>query len=189
MIEFASSNKELKYEQVTINNIEIAYDIQKNEWKDSPDKDNFIRKSSNLKEDNVSFIVYYKNIPIGITGVYSENIDKNSIWLDWFCIIPEFRNKGFGKQVLIDTINYARSLNKYSYFRAETTYWEGRPAISLYDNVMHLKEKYTAEDTGKNKVTLIYTYCFTEKKDYWNNKYLGLNDYYGNLKNIQINKH
>ena len=54
---------------------------------------------------------------------------------------------------------------------------------------MHLKEKYTAEDTGKNKVTLIYTYCFTEKKDYWNNKYLGLNDYYGNLKNIQINKH
>ena len=110
MIEFASSNKELKYEQVTINNIEIAYDIQKNEWKDSPDKDNFIRKSSNLKEDNVSFIVYYKNIPIGITGVYSENIDKNSIYYrrNWMLKLFDMQNKS--RQNILEPFNEAKSM-------------------------------------------------------------------------------
>lgn len=177
-----SRNKELKYKQITNENLEIAYNIQKNEWENEPDKQNFIDKANNVKKDNISFIVYYKNIPIGITGVYTEDIDKNSIWLDWFCIVPEYRKMGLGEQILRDTIEYAKRLEKFLYFRAETTYWEGRPAISLYDKVMNMKEKYTVENKNSDKTTLIYTYNFTDKSERWNNRYLGLNDYYTKLK-------
>ena len=181
-MEMISKNKEIKYIQVTNENLEIAYNIQKEQWKDSPDKENFIRKADNPSRDYVAFIAYYKDIPIGITGVYTEEIDKDSIWLDWFCIIPEYREKGFGEQILRDTIEYARGLGTFLYFRAETTYWKGRPAVSLYDKIMNIKEEYTVEenDTG---ATLIYTYNFTEKSELWNNRYLGLNDYYVKLGN------
>ena len=177
-----SKNKELKYIQITNENLDIAYNIQKNEWKNEPDKQNFIDKANNAKEDYVSFIVYYKDIPIGITGVYTEEIDKDSIWLDWFCVVPEYRKMGFGEQILRDTIEYARRLRNFLYFRVETDYCEARPAISLYDKVMNVKEEYTIEE-NQTDVTLIYTYNFTEKSELWNNRYLGLNDYYSNLKN------
>lgn len=178
-----SANKELKYIQVTNENLDIAYNIQKNEWKDNPDKQNFIDKANKFKEDYTAFIAYYKDIPIGITGVYTEEIDKDSIWLDWFCVVPEYRKMGFGEQILRDTIEYAKKIGKFLYFRAETNYWKGRPAVSLYDKVMNVKEVYTAENKNAEKPTLIYTYNFTEKSELWNNRFLGLNDYYSNLKN------
>ena len=181
-----SKNKEIRYEQVTTDNMDLAFNIQKNEWKDNPDKENFLDKAINAKKDYVSFIAYYNNVPIGITGVYTENIYKESIWLDWFCVVPEFRNRGFGKQILEDTIDYVRDLRDFLYFRIETTYWKGRPAVSLYDKIMQIKEKYTLENDNKNNPTLIYTYCFTEKCELWNNRYLGLNNYYGRLKNENI---
>ena len=181
-----SQNKKLKYIQVTNENLEIAYNIQKRQWKSEPDKQNFLNKASNAKEDNISFIVYYKNTPIGITGVYTEDIDKDSIWLDWFCVEPEYRKKGLGEQILRDTIEYAKGLERFLYFRVETTYWEGRPAVSLYDKVMNIKEEYTVENEKTDNPTLIYTYNFTDKAENWNNRYLGLNEYYTKLKNNKI---
>ena len=66
----------------------------------------------------------------------------------------------------------------------ETTYYENRPALYLYNKVMELKEDYTAEDTDEIKNnTLIYSYSLSGKLELWNNKYLGLRKYYDNLKN------
>ena len=180
-MEITSKNKELKYIRVTNENLEIAYSIQKDQWQDFPDKENFIGKANNPQRDNVSFIVYYKDTPIGITGIYTEAIDKYSIWLDWFCVVPEFRKRGFGEQILRDTIEYAKGLGNFLYFRVETDYWEGRPAVALYDKVMGVKEEYTVEESHTD-VTLIYTYNFTDKCELWNNRYLGLNDYYDKCK-------
>ena len=69
------------------------------------------------------------------------------------------------------------------YFRVETTYWKGRPAVSLYDKVMHVKEEYTVENKKTDNPTLIYTYNFTDKSELWNNRYLALHDYYKKLEN------
>ena len=173
-----SQNKELKYVQLTNDNLEIAYNIQKEQWMNEADKQNFIDKANNVEKYNISFIVYYQNIPIGITGIYTEDIDKDSIWLDWFCVVPEYRKKGFGEQILRDTIEYAKKIGKFLYFRVETTYWKGRPAVSLYDKVMHVKEEYTVENKNKDKPILIYTYNYTDKSELWNNRYLDLNNYY-----------
>ena len=178
-----SQNKELKYVQVNNENLEIAYNIQKEQWKNEADKQNFIDKANNFDEYNISFIAYYQNIPIGITGVYTEDIDKDSIWLDWFCVVPEYRKKGFGEQILRDTIEYAKKIGNFLYFRVETTYWKGRPAVSLYDKVMHVKEEYTVENKSLDKPTLIYTYNYTDKRELWNNRYLALKDYYKELGN------
>ncbi len=169
----------LKYVKVTRDNFIIAYDIQKSIWPTGPDYDNFEDKAKNCKDNNISWIVYQNNKQIGITGIYVEDIDNDSVLLDWYGVLPEYRKKGFGKQILLDTIKYCKELNRYDYFKLDTTYWNNRPAILLYDKVMHFKEEYKIED--ENDVSnnwFIYTYCLKDKKELWNNKNLHLSQYY-----------
>lgn len=74
-------------------------------------------------------------------------------------------------------------MNRYATFRIETTYYENRPALFLYDKVMQLKENYTIEDTETIKSnTIIYSYSLNGKLDLWNNRYLGLIEYYDKCK-------
>lgn len=172
----------LKYVKVQNDNIDTAYNIQKSLWPDYPDYNNFIDKVNNYSKTNVDFIVYLENTPVGITGIYVEDIDDKSLWLDWYGVIPEYRRKGIGKQILLDTIEYCKNLNNYDYLRIDTTYYEGRPAILLYDKMMTFKESYTIEDTeNTNNNWIIYTYSLHGKKELWNNRYLGLTDYYESL--------
>lgn len=169
----------LKYIPVDLNNLEIAYKIQKEQWPDDPDYNDLYDKAINTKDNNIEFLVYNDDILIGITGVGEEENCNDSIWLDWFTILPQYRRNGFGKKVLLDTIEYCKKLNKYKYFRLDTTYYENRPALFLYDKIMDLREDYTIEDTEECKNDyLIYTKGLNCKPEFWNNRYLGLNEYY-----------
>lgn len=48
---------------------------------------------------------------------------------------------------------------------------------------MHLREDYTIEDTKDCKTNfLIYTYCLKGELKPWNNKFLGLRNFYDKLK-------
>ena len=176
--------KLIKYVKVNKDNFETAYSIQKQIWPDEPDYQNFKDKSQSDNIDNISWIVLYNNESIGVTGIFTADFDKETIWLDWYGVLPQYRNKGFGKKILLDTIEYCRGLNKYEYLRLDTIYWEGRPAISLYDSVMSFKEKYTIEDEEKFHNYWIYTYSLKGKKEPWNNRYLGLNKYYEACKQV-----
>ena len=178
------SNFRLIYKIVELNNLNIAYKIQKNTWPDDMDYDDLYDKATNTKDDNCMFLVYDKDILIGLTGVDVFKQYKDTIWLDWFTIIEKYRKKGYGTKVLLDTINYSKNLNKYKFFRIEITYYKDRPALFLYDKIMTLKENYTFEDThDKKNNTLIYSYSLNGKLKPWNNKYLGLRKYYDNLEN------
>lgn len=171
----------INYKKITKNNIDIAYSIQKSIWPESPDYDIFLDKINNPSDNFISWLVYHNSDIIGITGVYVEDLDNESIWLDWFAILPQYRKKGYGRKVLLDTINYCKKLKKYSYFRIDTTYYENRPALFLYDEIMELCENYTVENTDdQNYKYLIYTYALHGKIKPWNNRYLGLNEYYKN---------
>jgi len=181
-----NSSYGLIYKQVDIKNMEIAIKIQKETWPNDPDYDDIYDKAVNTKDDNILFLVYDKDTLIGITGVdvFKEYLD--TIWLDWFTILNNHRRKGYGEKVLLDTINYCKGLKKYNAFRVETTYYEKRPAVFLYDKVMQVKEEYTLEDTAESKTnTLIYSYALNGKIELWNNRYLGLREYYNSMK---INK-
>lgn len=174
---------DLKYRIVNVENLKIAYQIQKETWTDDPDYGDLYDKAVNTKDDNCMFLVYDNETLIGITGVDVFREYPDTIWLDWFTILPEYRRNGYGKKVLLDTIQYCKELKQYDVFRVETTYYENRPALFLYDKVMQLKENYTIEDTDtlKNE-TIIYSYSLNGKLELWNNKYLGLQEYYDNLK-------
>ncbi len=173
----------LKYVELNLRNLDIAFKIQKETWPEDPDYDDLYYKASEPRVDNAIFLVYDMDNLIGITGVDVLKDYPDTIWLDWFTILKEHRKKGYGTKVLTDTINYCKQLNKYSTFRVEVTYYDNRPALYLYDNVMQVKEKYTAEDTEDNKTnTLIYSYSLNGTLDLWNNRYLGLREYYESMK-------
>lgn len=173
----------LKYEIMDLSNLEKVYEIQKEIWKDEADYEDLYDKAIDTKDDNCFFLVYDKDNLIGITGVDVFREYPDTIWLDYFTILPQYRRKGYGEKVLLDTIQYCKKLNRYDAFRIEITYRENRPALFLYDKVMQLKEKYTIEDTEKYKSnTIIYSYSLNGKLKLWDNKYLGLREYYDNLK-------
>lgn len=173
----------LTYEILNIKNLELAFAIQKSIWPTDPDYDDLYDKATNTKDDNCFFLVYDNNNIIGITGVYVENNYPDSIWLDWFAVLPEQRKNGYGEKILKDTINYCKKLKRFKSFRIDTTYYENRPALFLYDKIMDLKEEYTVEDTDEKKNNyLIYTYSLNGEVDPWNNRYLGLRKYYDDCK-------
>ena len=47
---------------------------------------------------------------------------------------------------------------------------------------MTFKEKYTAEDEEISHNWWIYTYSLNGKQKFWNNRYIGLSEYYNELK-------
>lgn len=176
-----SSSDKIKYVKMDDSNFELAYQIQKTIWPNEPDYQVFYDNAMNPLPYDACFLVYIDDKLIGITGTYVENFDSESIWLDWFGILPEYRGNGYGEIILLDTIRYCQSFEKFDYFRLDTTYWEGRPAIGLYDKIMDLKEKYTRENTEEiDHGYLIYTYNL-KRTNYtrpWDNRFIGLVDYY-----------
>lgn len=174
----------LTYVPLSLDNFDIAYKIQTETWPKDPDYNDLYDKAVNTKDDNIIFLVYDKNNLIGITGVDVFREYPDTIWLDWFTILEKYRKKGYGTKVLLDTINYCKQLKKYDAFRVEVTYYKKRPAIYLYNKIMQVKEEYTVEDTKSNKTnTLIYSYSLNGKLKLWNNRYLGLREYYDSIKN------
>ena len=176
-----SSNVKIKYVRLDESNFEQAYQIQKLIWPDDPDYQCFYDKATELSTYDTCFLVYLGSDLIGLTGTYIEDFDSETIWLDWYGILPEYRGNGYGETILLDTIGYCQSFEIFDYFRLDTTYWEGRPAIRLYDKIMDMKERYTREDTDEvDHHYLIYTYNLkrTTYTKPWNNRFIGLVDYY-----------
>ena len=88
----------LNYEKIDKNNIDIAYEMQKNILPEDPDYNDFLDKIENPSDDNISWLVDDNREIIGITGVYIKDEDDESIWLDWFAILPQHRRKGYSKK-------------------------------------------------------------------------------------------
>jgi len=56
------------------------------------------------------WLVKLGNKPIGICGLYTLNEakDTNELWLGWLGVIPELRNMGFGKQIMMHLYEKAK---------------------------------------------------------------------------------
>ena len=91
----------------------------------------------------------------GTTGFYSyTKDDKEAIWLAWFCVDPEARGKGIGKQLIEYSIDEGRKYNK-KYFRLYTSTDKNEAAAQ------HLYEKYGFKIKTQKK-TLFYTKIIRE---------------------------
>lgn len=173
----------LTYKQVTAETMPIAVAIHHQIWPNTTVDEDYLGKPLDPNDrSNVSWLVYHGDDLVGLTGVYAYDPDEpgyddgESIWMDWFAILPEFRRQHFGSQVVQDVIEYCRALKQYKYFRIDTTYFPGRPAVSLYDKIMTTREEYTAEDTPDSKLHfLIYSYSLDGSPiKPWNNHLLNL---------------
>ena len=180
-----SQTGDLVYKKVNADNLELFLKTHREIWPSKTPSQSLAEKTLYPEDDtNVSWLIYHRQQLIGIVGIYTYDPDEagydhnESIWLDHFAILPEFRHQGFGRQVMLDTINYCRNLQRFKFYRLDTIYYDGRPAIFLYDHIMELREKYTAEDTADaQRNYLIYSYSLDGSPiKAWNNQFLALGD-------------
>ena len=168
----------MKLVLVTKDNLLLAYKVQKEIFPDSPD---YLFLKNAVESEDIAlnhYLAYENHRLVGITGVYSEAIDKDSIWLSWFGVLPTERRKGYGRKILEETENICKSL-PFKFFRCYTTSSYNSSALPLYDSFFTIKEKYENEnDETYNNTTLIYSSSLQkEKVPYWNNKYIGIKEY------------
>jgi GNAT superfamily N-acetyltransferase len=77
------------------------------------------------------------NVVVGTTGLYLDkaDVDDGIIWLGWFCVDPNFRNKGIGKKILEFTIQEARSKGKKILRLYTSTDPREKDAQKIYDRL------------------------------------------------------
>lgn len=163
----------LEYELINKTNIKLITSIQYTIFPDACAYLHYKYSIDTNYKDDIYYIAKHNNIPVGIAGLYTHNeIDNESIWLGWFGVLPEFRSKGIGKQILLDTIEKAKQYDK-KYFRLYTNDNGMSSARPLYRSVMQLYEKYNnTDDYNYNGNCLIYTYSLcNEPPKKWNDKF------------------
>ena len=76
--------------------MDIAFKIQKETWPDDPDYEDLYDKAINKEDNNCFFLVYDKNVLVGITGVdVYDNILIQYGWIGLpFCLSIEEKDMG-----------------------------------------------------------------------------------------------
>lgn len=164
----------LEYELIDEGNINLATSIQHTIFSDECAYVNYKYEIDTNYKKNKYFIIRWNAIPTGVIGLYMDDeIDNESIWLGWFGILPEFRNKGIGRKSILDMMEKVKKYNK-KYFRLYTNDKDASTARPLFRNVMQLYENYNNPNNyNYNGNYLIYSLC-DEKVSLWNNKLLNL---------------
>lgn len=171
-----SLDKDLMYEKISSpEQIMLATKI---ELEIFPEFCGYLSYANAEQNGNTYYLVYKQNIPIGITGIYTDDSlsgdEKFTAWLGWYGVIKEYRNKGYGKQILLDTISEAKRRG-YKKFRLYTSKVKCKEAINLYDKIMDIGEDYTLEQLYLQRK--VYSKSLTDNAiDKWNNRNLFLDD-------------
>ena len=176
----------LNYKKIEKNNLIEATKIQRQIFPHNSAYYDYLKDFNNVENLREHYIVYDENEIIGITGVYMEGAcnEVEDIWLGWYGVLPNKRRKGYGKQILMDTLNKANEFsNKYSnllYFRLYTSYTLFPEAQFLYTKVMDEKEKYTnkSDYTYDNSVLIYSKKLKNIEIKSWNNRFLNLKQSY-----------
>ncbi len=171
----------MKLNVVDFNNYKEAIRIQKEIFPHedgtlnilaSLDRDLFMKKTGMFyDDDNVEFyIASVSNKPIGMTGIYRFISDE--AWVGWFGILPQYRNKGYGKKLLEQTIEMAKKQG-YKILRLYTDKVENATAIKLYEKLGFIGEKYSVEKLSYDCWIYSKSLCDSEVI-LWNDKNLHL---------------
>lgn len=158
--------KSLVYEKISNDNLELATKTQNSIFPDengylnfkcSIDED-FYRKLYNgkMRETTVFWICKdKKGDVVGITGIYSYFEYPEDAWLGWYGVLPKYRKQGYGKEILLWTIEKAKEMG-FKNFRLYTDLVENNTAVELYKKLGMVGEPYLAEDMGEEQ-TFIFS--------------------------------
>ncbi|RXZ77412.1 N-acetyltransferase [Paenibacillaceae bacterium] len=171
----------MDFREVNKQNLRLAYEIQKEIFPESPD---ILHIKNSIDSDEKGYkywIVFEGESPIGISGIYTVKADSESVWLSWYGVLPSFRSRGFGRKILLESIEKCKSLEAFKYLRlytAEMDDDDDSSALPLYDSVMDLCEKYENQDDDTlDNTALIYSYSLTSEKVLpWDDRYAELNE-------------
>lgn len=129
----------LKYHVITNENYEIALEIQNKIFPKYSAKTNYLEAIENITS-NVYYLLFNGIEYVGVSGVYSYNIDPKSAWLGWFGIIEKYRKQGYGSEALLQFEKTARE-NGYKFTRLYTDKYNNDMALNFYK-----KRGYSFED-------------------------------------------
>ncbi|MDR0462339.1 MAG: GNAT family N-acetyltransferase [Christensenellaceae bacterium] len=125
------------------------------------------------------YLIILGDVTIGTVGLFEYPEYNNDIWLWEFAILPQYRGKGYGKQVLSQIIELAKEDKSKQTFRLWTYEGWNKDAQPLYNKYMQLKETYSNRDDSRYEIEngkpLVYTFSLTNKKPKpFGNKFLDL---------------
>lgn len=151
-------------EKVVMDNLKLAIKIQKDIFPNENGSLNLkasVDKSlvENVYEKNFSKSVDFwickneKNDCIGITGTYCYLDYPEDAWCGWYGILPENRGQGYGKKLLLWTMEKAKEMG-FKNFRLYTDLVDNSNAVELYRKLGMIEEPYTVEDMGNEKIII-----------------------------------
>lgn len=171
-------NLKLEYKVINHMNIKTAAWIQYQIFPYSSAYSQYLQSLDDNSDLPIDFLVYYENKPIGVIGIYEMKEYPDTLWLSWFGLLENYRNRGFGTKMFEDMIQVAKQYHK-KFLRLYTYEVWNKEAQPFYEKVMELGEYYTNSDddqydinVGKCKI-FGYSLC-SEPIDYWNNKFIDL---------------
>ena len=137
--------------------------------------------NGNIQNYFTTYIVYLEDKPIGVSGLYELPEYSDTVWLNWFGLLPQYRKMGYGNKMFEFLIDEARNRNK-DFLRLYTSDLYNNDAINFYIKHMEIKEDYfneleTNKDMIKKIMPKIYGLSLTNKKiTLWNNKFINISD-------------
>ena len=159
---------------ITTENLEFAINLENEIFPEYNAKNNYI---SSIKNSNQSqfFLIFDKELCVGITGIYSYKDDRENAWLGFFGIKEEYRDRGYGKKSLKLTEDYAKSLG-FKYMRLFTDRTNEK-AIKFYQNNGYTFEDYNCEEEEARDefdVVIGSKALGKGKVEPWNNEYINI---------------
>lgn len=169
----------LKFVDVTMENIILATETEMKFWPDSCAFNSYYRAYQNGKP---YWLIYDNNELIGISGLYDyfELGEPETAWLGWFGVLDKYRSCGYGKKILLETIKRAKEmgckkLRLYSSKREDLC----PNAVPFYTKISSLfngfVEDYTLEQPEMQRIVVSFSLDGSPISK-WNNRNLYLND-------------
>ena len=174
----------LTYEKVTKDNLDVAIKTQNAIFpkengalnlKASADEA-FIEKvyGKNFRESVDFWICKNSNDEaVGITGIYAYEEYPEDAWCAWYGVIPNEQGKGYGKKILLWTMETAKEMG-FENFRLYTDLDDNNIAVELYRKVGMIEEPYVAEDMGSEKIVIFSKSLNSPVTEKFGNKNLSL---------------
>ena len=137
----------LTIKKVTKRNSELAKLLQATIFPDekSPGQVNVGIETNNP----ANFIAFNGRAAVGIVGYYKEAELPEHLLINWFGVLPEFRNRGYGSAILKWLIKRGKRRNE-SYLTTYTEKGVNDAAISLYKKLGFAVIDYCNEEDVKN---------------------------------------
>ncbi len=173
----------LEYEEINESNLKTAALIQYEIFKDTQSvgyedykKSIFPTNRLENKLVPIDFLVRWGKTPVGVVGLYCIDGYEDDIWIDWLGVLPEYRNRGIGTQMLIHIYEVAKAYKK-KHLRLYTFAKTYQAGVRIYRKTMQIEEAYHNKDDYapwmKDADCKVFSTSLHDKRaTHWNNKFI-----------------